>query len=148
MGPLRAPDPGAEAPRCVILAVVPGVFVDAVDRADLDAALIDAVTAEAGDDPGHLACPYASAGQHPGRAPVRHVVQSSVGSKRAGFSETGLECAPPGGKRAPHTLEEIGQRLGLSRDRIRQIESDALASLRELAMKQRMCPPWREEESA
>jgi RNA polymerase sigma factor (sigma-70 family) len=34
-----------------------------------------------------------------------------------------------GGER-PHTLQEIGDRLGLSRERIRQIESGALAELR------------------
>jgi RNA polymerase primary sigma factor len=35
---------------------------------------------------------------------------------------------------APHTLEEIGERLDLTRERIRQLEGKALARLRRLAV--------------
>jgi RNA polymerase primary sigma factor len=38
------------------------------------------------------------------------------------------------GAEAPHTLEEIGERLDLTRERIRQIEHKALATLRRLAV--------------
>ncbi len=38
------------------------------------------------------------------------------------------------GAEAPHTLEEIGERLDLTRERIRQIEGKALATLRRLAV--------------
>ena len=34
------------------------------------------------------------------------------------------------GGETPHTLEEIGQRLEVTRERIRQIETQALAKLR------------------
>ena len=36
----------------------------------------------------------------------------------------------------PHTLEEIGQDLSVTRERVRQIEAGALAKLRELAVGQ------------
>ena len=39
-----------------------------------------------------------------------------------------------------HTLEQIGQSLGLSRERVRQLEARALKKLREAAPAQRLHP--------
>ena len=46
-------------------------------------------------------------------------------------------CAMGSSTRSPKTLEEIGKRLGLTRERVRQIELDSLrrlANLREMQM--------------
>ena len=54
--------------------------------------------------------------------------ESDVGARRAGADDPGIALRP---RRAlPRTLEEVGERLHLSRERVRQIQEEALGKLR------------------
>src|SRR5205823_5680021 len=63
-----------------------------------------------------------------------HMVETLYRASRASRTladETGREPTPEGvGESGEHTLEEVGRRFALTRERIRQIEAKALGKLR------------------
>mgnify|MGYP005847102941 CR=1 FL=1 len=77
----------------------------------------------------------------PAEAAVQLVLQGEIGrvlEKLADREQTVLRLRFGLEEGRPHTLEEIGEELGISRERVRQIEKEALAKLRSPQLHEKM----------